>query len=168
MSMPGKPEPKASYRQIEGNEQSRAAIDEVIGEAQKLLSIFDFTLDQRGYGNPARIEKLRHFLLAGRAHRIRIALHEPELLERHEPRLINLLRQFPAAIAIHRTVGQARSATDPFIVADDHSVWHLMHHEQHRAVVALHSPQDASPLRDRFEEIWELTEPAVSSSTLGL
>jgi hypothetical protein len=168
MSMPGKPEPKASYRQIEGNEQSRAAIDEVIGEAQKLLSIFDFTLDQRGYGNPARIEKLRHFLLAGRAHRIRIALHEPELLERHEPRLINLLRQFPAAIAIHRTVGQARNATDPFIVADDHSVWHLMHHEQHRAVVALHSPQDASPLRDRFEEIWELTEPAVSSSTLGL
>ena len=168
MSMPGKPEPKASYRQIEGNEQSRAAIDEVIGEAQKLLSIFDFTLDQRGYGNPARIEKLRHFLLAGRAHRIRIALHEPELLERHEPRLINLLRQFPAAIAIHRTVGQARNATDPFIVADDHSVWHLLHHEQHRAVVALHSPQDASPLRDRFEEIWELTEPAVSSSTLGL
>jgi hypothetical protein len=168
MSMPGTPEPKASYRQIEGNEQSRAAIDEVIGEAQKLLSIFDFTLDQRGYGNPARIEKLRHFLLAGRAHRIRIALHEPELLERHEPRLINLLRQFPAAIAIHRTVGQARNATDPFIVADDHSVWHLLHHEQHRAVVALHSPQDASPLRDRFEEIWELTEPAVSSSTLGL
>jgi len=168
MNMPGKPEPKASYRQIEGNEQSRAAIDEVIGEAQKLLSIFDFTLDQRGYGNPARIEKLRHFLLAGRAHRIRIALHEPELLERHEPRLITLLRQFPAAIAIHRTVGQARNATDPFIVADDHSVWHLLHHEQHRAVVALHSPQDASPLRDRFEEIWELTEPAVSSSTLGL
>lgn len=168
MNMPGKPEPKASYRQIEGNEQSRAAIDEVIAEAQKLLSIFDFTLDQRGYGNPARIEKLRHFLLAGRAHRIRIALHEPELLERHEPRLINLLRQFPAAIAIHRTVGQARIATDPFIVADDHSVWHLLHHEQHRAVVALHSPQDASPLRDRFEEIWELTEPAVSSSTLGL
>jgi len=168
MSMLDKPAPKASYRQIEGNEQSRAAIDEVIGEARKLLSIFDVTLDHRGYGDPARIEKLRHFLLAGRAHRIRIALHEPELLERHEPRLIILLRQFPAAIAIHRTVGQARNATDPFIVADDHSVWHLLHHEQHRAVVALHSPQDASPLRDRFEEIWELTEPAVGSSTLGL
>jgi hypothetical protein len=168
MSTLGKPEPKASYRQIEGNAQSRAAIDEVIGEAQKLLSVFDFTLDQRGYGDPARIEKLRHFLLAGRAHRLRIALHEPEHLERHEPRLINLLRQFPAAIAIHRTVGQARNATDPFIVADDHSVWHMMHHEQPRAIVALHSPPDASPLRDRFEEIWLLSEPAVGSSTLGL
>lgn len=168
MSMLDKPAPRASYRQIEGMAQSRAAIDEVIAEAQKLLSVFDFTLDQRGYGDPARIEKLRHFLLAGRAHRLRIALHEPELLERNEPRLILLLRQFPAAIAIHRTVGQARNASDPFIVADDHSVWHQLHHEQPRAIVALHSPPDASPLRDRFEEIWQLSEPAVGSSTLGL
>ena len=168
MSTLGKPEPQRVYRQVTGLAESKAAIDEVIATAQKSLAIFDYSLGGRGFGDPARIEKLRHFLLAGRAHRIRIALHEPELLERHEPRLINLLRQFPAAIAIHRTVGQARIATDPFIVADDHSVWHLLHHEQHRAVVALHSPQDASPLRDRFEEIWELTEPAVSSSTLGL
>ena len=68
------------------------------------------------FGDPARIEKLRHFLLAGRAHRLRIALHDPDVLERHEPRLLMLLRQLPASIAIHRTVGQARNATDPFVV----------------------------------------------------
>ncbi|MCW5592521.1 MAG: hypothetical protein KIS74_10530 [Burkholderiales bacterium] len=168
MSTVGTPEPKPSYRQIEGIAQSQAAIDEVIGEARKLLSIFDYDLRNRGYGDPARIERLRHFLLAGRAHRLRIALHDPDSLERHEPRLLNLLRQFPAAIAIHRTVGQARNATDPFIVADDHSVWHQMHHDQPRAIVALHSPPDAAPIHDRFEEIWLLSEPAVGSSTLGL
>lgn len=162
------PEPRATYRQITGLVESRAAIDEVIAVAQKTLSIFDYTLDQRGFGDPARIEKLRHFLLAGRAHRLRIALHEPEQLERHEPRLIALLRDLSGSIAIHRTVGQARNATDPFIVADDHSVWHLQHHDLPRAIVALHSPADAAPLRDRFEEIWELSEPAVSSTTLGL
>jgi hypothetical protein len=168
MTTPGTPEPKASYRQIEGLAQSRDAIDEVIGAAQKNLAIFDFSLENRGYGDVARIERLRHFLLAGRAHRLRIALHDPEFLERHEPRLIALLRQIPGSIAIHRTMGQARNASDPFVVADDHSVWHLQHHGQPRAIVALHSPADASPLRDRFEEIWELSEPAVGSSTLGL
>jgi hypothetical protein len=162
------PEPRASYRQITGMAESRAAIDEVIEAAQKSLSIFDYNLGQRGFGDAARIEKLRHFLLAGRAHRLRIALHEPELLERHEPRLIALLRQLPGSIAIHRTVGQARDATDPFVVADDHSVWHLQHNDLSRAIVALHSPQDAAPLRERFEEIWELSEPAIGSSTLGL
>lgn len=168
MSTADNARPEPVYRQISGQAESRTAIDEVIGAAQKSLAIFDFTLELRGFGDPARIEKLRRFLLAGRAHRLRIALHEPDLLERHEPRLIALLRQFPGSIAIHRTVGQARDAADPFVVADDHSAWHLLRHDQPRAIVALHSPPDASPLHDRFEEIWHLTEPAVGSSTLGL
>lgn len=168
MSTADNPPPRADYRQISGLAESRQAIDEVIAAVQTTLSIFDFTLDHRGFGEAVRIEKLRHFLLAGRSHRLRIALHEPGQLERQEPRLIALLRQLPGSIAIHRTVGQARNAMDPFVVADDHSVWHQMHHEQLRAIVALHSPADAAPLRDRFEEIWQLSEPAVGASTLGL
>jgi hypothetical protein len=168
MTTPESKEPKAVYRQISGVEESKAAIDEVIATAQRTLSIFDYDLDHRGFSDPLRIEKLRAFLLRGRAHRLQIVLHEPEHAERHEPRLMALLRQFPAAIAIHRTVGQARNATDPFVLADDHSVWHQLHHDQARAIVALHSPADAAPLRGRFEELWELSEAAISSSTLGL
>jgi hypothetical protein len=168
MSTPANPEPKANYRQVEGLADSRAAIDEVIAAATKSLAIFDFDLDQRGFGDPARIERLREFLFAGRSHTLRIALHDPERLERHEPRLIALLRQMPHAISVHRTVGEARKAADPFVLADDHSVWHLMQQGQPRAVVALHSPPDAAPLKDRFEEIWELSEPAISATTVGL
>lgn len=168
MTTLGQPEPQATYRRLTALAESKEAIDEVIAAAQKMLSIFDYSLAQRGYESPARIEKLRRFLLAGRAHRLRIALHEPDSLERDQPRLIALLRQLPASIEIHRTVGQARSATDPFMVADDHSVWHLQHHDRSLATVALHSPADASPLRDRFEEIWELSESAISASTTGL
>ena len=51
--------------------------------------------------------------------------------------VIALLRQIPASISIHRTMGQARDASDPFVVADDHSVWHLQHHGQPRAIVAV-------------------------------
>ena len=72
------------------------------------------------------------------------------------------------SIEIHRTIAQARDAADPFVVADDHSVWHQMHHEQPRAIVALHAPADATPIMQRFDEIWELSEPAVSATTLGL
>jgi len=169
MSTPDTQEPpKPVYRVINGIEESKAAIDEVIAAAQRTISIFDYTLDNRGFGSPARIEVLRRFLLAGRAHRLRIALHEPEVLERREARLMLLLREFPTAIAIHRTLGQAREAADPFVLADDHSAWHQPHHDHPRAIVALHSPQDAAPLRGRFEEIWELSEQAVSAVTLGL
>lgn len=156
------------YRLISGTAESLEAIDAVVDSAERTLRIFDVTLSNRGFNTPARAERLRQFLVAGRAHRILIALHDTELLERENPRLLGLLRQFPMSIEIHRTLAQARNARDPFVVADDHSMWHQLHFEQPRAVVAIHSPADALPIAQRFDEIWELSEPAVSATTLGL
>lgn len=160
--------PKPSYRPIFGAADSLAAIDEVIAAAQRTIRIFDFTLSNRGFNSPARTERLRAFLVAGRTHRLLIALHDTDPLARECPRLLTLLRQFPMSIEIHRTLAQARNAMDPFVVADDHSVWHQLHYEQPRAIVAVHSPADAMPIAQRFDEIWELSEPAVSATTLGL
>ena len=160
--------PKPSYRPISGIAESLAAIEEVIANAQQAIRVFDVSLSNRGFNSPAVAEKLRHFFVAGRAHRLYIALHNTELLDRECPRLLALLRQFPMSIEIHRTVAQARNAQDPFVIADDHSVWHQQHHEQPRAIVALHSPPDAVPILQRFDEIWQLSEPAVSATTLGL
>ncbi len=168
MTDPEQKKQEPSYRQISGSVESMAAIDEVIAAAKTTLRLFDYTLANRGFNSPARADALRHFLVTGRAHRLLIALHEPEHLQRECPRLTMLLRQFPMSIEIHRTLAQARNASDPFIVADDHSVWHQLHHDQPRAIVALHSPADASPIAQRFDEIWELSEPAVSATTLGL
>lgn len=157
-----------SYRLISGNAESLAAIDEVIAAADRAIKIFDISLSRRGFNGPARIEALRDFLVRGRTHRLLIALHDTEGLERECPRLLALLRQFPMSIEIHRTLGQAQEARDPFVVADDHSVWHQLHYEQPRALVAVRSPADATPIAQRFDEIWELSEPAVSATTLGL
>ena len=160
--------PEPGYRPISGSAESLAAIEEVIGVAQRTIRVFDIALANRGFNTPARVERLRQFFVAGRAHRLLIALHDTDGLEREAPRLLTLLRQFPMSIEIHRTLGQARTAMDPFVVADDHSAWHQQHFEQPRAIVAIHSPADATPLAQRFEEIWELSEPAVSATTLGL
>jgi len=160
--------PEHPYRVLTSQAESIAAIDEVIAAAQRTIRIFDYTLANRGFNSPERAERLREFLVAGRAHRLYIALHEPEHLHRECPRLINLQRQFPMSIEIHRTLAQAREAADPFVTADDHSVWHQLHFSQARAVVAVHSPADAMPIMQRFEEIWELSEPAISATTTGL
>ena len=160
--------PEREHRTLTGIKDASEAIDQVIGVATRELAIFDDRLENRGYESPARIELMRRLLLAGRMHRIRIAMHEPEVLTRTQPRLLALLRQFPSAIEIHRTVGEACNAHDPFLIADDHSAWHKLHQDHPRSVVALHSPPDVHGLVHRFGEIWELTEPAVSATTLGL
>jgi len=160
--------PKPSYRPLASITESLAAIEEVVGHAQRAIRVFDVSLSNRGFNSPGLTEKLRQFLVAGRAHRIYIALHNTDLLERESPRLLQLLRQFPMSIEIHRTLAQARNANDPCVIADDHSVWHQHHHEQPRSILALHSPADAMPILQRFDEIWEQSEPAVSATTLGL
>lgn len=156
--------PAKSYRLITSFGDSRIAIDEVIATARSTLSVFDPTLERLGFGDPQRMARIRAFLLAGRAHRLRIVLHDPTYVERYGARLLALLRELPAAIAIHRTTGEALKAMDPFVLADDHSVWHQFHVEQPRASVALHSPDDAKPMVDRFQSIWELSEQAISSA----
>lgn len=160
--------PKAVYRPLASIAESQAAIDEVIASAERTLRMFDVSLTNRGFNAPARIERVRNFLVAGRAHRLLVALHDTDGLERDCPRLLMLLRQFPMSIEIHRTIGEAQKATDPFLVADDQSVWHQMHHDLPRAVVALHSPSDAMPLMQRFDEIWELSEACALGRVLGL
>jgi hypothetical protein len=123
-----KPEP--SYRQISGLAESQGRDRRGDRGRDHDVAIFDFTLGSRGFNSPARADALRQFVVRGRAHRILIALHEPETLERECPRLLALLRQFPMSIEIHRTLAQARNAADPFIVADDHSMWHQLHYTQ--------------------------------------
>ena len=159
---------KPSYRAISGIGESLAAIAEVIASAQSTIRVFDISLSNRGFNSPALTETLRRFFVAGRTHRLLIALHSTDLLERESPRLLNLLRQYPMSIEIHRTLAQARNAMDPFVVADDRGVWHQLHASQPRAIVALDSPSDAMPIAQRFDEIWELSEPAVSAQQLGL
>jgi len=157
-----------SYRRVDGIAESAAAIDEVIAQAKITLRVFDITLANRGFNSAARHEALRHFLLGGRHHHLRIVLHDTDTFERDASRIMVLMKQFPTQVEVHRTLAPARHAEDPMVIADDHSVWHRLHFEQPRAVVALHSPADATPLLQRFEEIWDHSELAISPTVLGL
>jgi hypothetical protein len=156
------------YRMLTGNVDAVSAIDEVVGKARRNLRVFDNALKDRGFNSPARFATLSDFLRRDRANQLLIALHETDGLELDCPRLLVLLRQFPDSIKINRTVGVAQQANDPFILADQAHFWHKLHYEHPRSILSLNSPADAKPLLDRFDEIWESTEHAVSPSPAGL
>lgn len=163
--------PAPVYRLMASNAEAVAAQESVIVAAQRELRVFDInprTLHDRGFGNPARIEVLRKLLLASRGHRMRIALHDATAIEGELPRLMDLLTRFSGQIQIHRTLGQAAEARDPMIIADDEHFWRRLHIDQPRSVLTLNNAPDTRPFLERFEEIWEKSELAVSGSTLGL
>lgn len=119
-----------------------------------------------GFRGPLRIEKLRNFLCCGRAPPA-IACTTREHAERHEPRPVTLL-QFPGAVAIHRTLGAGAQRNRP--LRDRRRPQRLAPAAPRpaaRAAARLHSPPDCGAAPGKVRD-WELSEPAISSTTLGL
>ena len=155
------------HRKLEGNAAHEDALDILFARPGRQLRIFDRQLGA-GYNSAQRHDLLRHFLLASRSNRIQIVLHDASNLERDCPRLINLLRQFSYAVAIHETEPQAKGVYDPFAVLDERDYVHRFHYDDARGLLALDDPHEARGLVQRFGEIWEASSPAVSGTTLGL
>jgi hypothetical protein len=163
--------PEKVYRLLDGNVEAVAAIEQVVTTAKRELRVFDAnsrSLHDRGFGSPDRIESLRRLLLANRGHTVHIVLHDVAGIERELPRLINLLGQFSGQVHIHRTLERAAEARDPMIIADDAHFWRRPHIDHPRSVLTLYDAPGTRPFIERFEEIWEKSELAVSGSTLGL
>jgi hypothetical protein len=160
--------PPPEYRVLEGHNDAIAAIDAVIATAKRSIAVFDVTLQHRGFNSPKRYDALKTFLGRSRDTRLRIVLHDESRVVADSPRLINLLREHPMSVAIHRTSESARHVADPLVIADGTSFWHHLHYEHPRSVLQLYDPAETAAWLGRFEEIWESSAPAITPTTLGL
>jgi hypothetical protein len=159
------PEPR--HTPILGNGDYESAIDTVLAKAVRGIRIFDHCLG-REYNSPRRYDLLRSYLMANRSNRLMIVVHETQSLDRNCPRILNLLKLHGHAISIHETHANAKSVYDPFVIVDDRAFVHRFHFDEMRGLMALDDPIGTHSLRERYDEIWEASSPAVSATTLGL
>jgi hypothetical protein len=144
-----------------------AALERLFGMALGRIRLFDRQLS-RHHDAPTRIATLRAFLLADRSNRLAIVVHDAERVRMECPRLVSLQRQFSHAIAIHRTQSLARGVYDPFCVIDGSHYARRFHFDTPRGTLVLNDADGAGELIQRFEEIWQASQPAVTGTTLGL
>ena len=159
------------YRLMDNKADAIAAVAEVIACATFEICIFDTTpaaMRDREFGRPARIDQLRQLLVANRQNRLRIVLQDTLAIESELPRLVSLQLLLPSQINIHRTTGAAREARDVMIIADDAHFWRKPQFDHPRSILTLREPIAAQAFIDRFAEIWENSEPAVSGGVAGL
>ena len=142
--------------------------DTLLELAQLELRIFDRDLSETRLDAPVRIEAMRRFLARSRLNRIHIALHDVEHVKRFCPRIIALLGAFADSMSIRRTEGEASRAQDCFMLADRVHVVRRPVALQGRGVLILNDRHEGQAMRDRFDEIWESSEPGVSANTTGL
>ena len=155
------------HTRLEGSTDFEAALDTLIARATRRLRVFDRALGHR-FDSAQRHELLRNFLLANRANRLQIVLHDVDNVVRDCPRLVSLMRSRSEAISIHQTLPDAYGVYDPFAVADERDFVHRFHYEDTRSVLALDDPHGARQFVERFEEILAASCPAAAATTLGL
>ena len=159
--------PNAEYRRFEGLREYEALIDSLIPQTQRAIRVFDRTLS-RAWNASHRYEALRQFLLANRVNRLYIVVHDAEPIERECPRVVDLVRQFSAAVRIHATLSPAKHVYDPFVVFDSTHYVHRFHFRYLRAAHGANDLIGAQQLLDRYTEIWDASAHAVSAGTSGL
>jgi len=140
----------------------------LLGLVRRELRIFDPDLSELDINSAERVETLARFLRAGPDRRIFIALHGVDYVRTRCPRLITLLGIHASSLLIYQTIGDAAKVQDCFVLADgDHLVRRPVT-VQPRGVLVIGDPKECQPMRERFDEIWESSIPAVSANTTGL
>jgi hypothetical protein len=156
------------YIRFDSDAEYQAAIDRLLGLDGRELRVFDPDLASLKLNSPARIEKLRGFLAAGRTRRIQIVVHDPAHVTRFCPRVMNLLALYNHAIQINRTGEEIRELQDSFMVLDKNHYVRRPVARFFRGAAGINDETEALVMRSRFQEIWNASAPAVSSTTTGL
>ena len=155
-------------KMLSGEDAYAAAIDAVIGRAQRTLHIFDADLVHGDYGAVGRCAALGDFLSSGHSNRLDMVLHRTDFLVSRCPRLMQLFRIHGHAFSIRQTFEHARAAADALIIADGLHYVHRFHQDAPRFLLAFGDPEGARQMEVRFRQLFEASFPAVSATTLGL
>jgi hypothetical protein len=164
---PVSPKRMPGERPFEGRIAYEQALDELIANAAHTVRIFDRNIGH-GFNSPQRYELLRRLLLARRANRVCLVLHETANIVRDCPRLITLLRQFSHGVSIRQTLPEARGVYDSFAVADDTRFVRRFHYDGRHGIATVGDIAATSLLLKRYEEIWQASAPALAATTIGL
>lgn len=156
------------YFRFDTEADFQVAVDKLFRQPGRELRVFDSNLSVLKLNSPARIEQLREFLAANRANRAYMVVHDTDHVTRHCPRLMNLLSRYNHAMQINRTSDEIRELQDSFMVLDRNHYIRRPVARFFRGAAGLNDESEALVMRSRFQEIWNASYPAVSSTTPGL
>ncbi|MFZ2628493.1 MAG: hypothetical protein WAX67_06380 [Rugosibacter sp.] len=159
---------ESTYKLLTGEGGYRQAIDTVLELAVSEIAIFDYDLAALRLEEPPRTAKLANFLQKDAASRLRIVVHEPHLLNSRMPRFMQLATRHSSAIQVRQRPDNLRHLADSHVLADIRHGVRRFHIDHARCALMLDDPAAIQPWRQRFEELWDLSQPCLKINTTGL
>lgn len=157
-----------AYTLLTSEAEYRQACDTILARAQHELLIFDRDLAAMQLDKKARLDLLTGFLQGDALRRVRIVLHDPGHLEREAPRLLELIARFSHLIEARQSPDNLRHLADTHLLADGCHGVRRFHVDQPRSAIIVDDRAYIHPWQQRFEELWELSQPCLRLNTTGL
>jgi hypothetical protein len=159
---------EATYERFDTSAGFHGAVERLLGQPGRELRIFDPDAASLRLNDPARLGALEAFLSASRTRRIYMVVHQTDHILRQCPRFLGLLARFSHAVQVNRTHEHIRELQDAFLVLDSQHYVRRPVAAFYRGAAGFGDDVEALAMRQRFMEIWEASDPGVSSTTAGL
>jgi hypothetical protein len=159
--------PHANYERFESTRQYESMLDELVPQTQRVIRVFDKTLSA-AWNASARCAAVSAFLRADPLNRLYIVVHDAGAIERLSPRFATLVQRYGHLVKVRQTPRAARHLYDAFVIFDASHYLHRVHHDHMRYARGLNELDGTQQLLDRFNELWEVSTPALASGVVGL
>lgn len=158
----------SSYSQLTGEMEYRQAIDTVLLKAERELALFDYDLAALRLEEPTRIAMLTDFLQRSPNAILRIVVHDAQPMNTRMPRFMRLATLHSTRVQARGSPDNLRHLADSHLLADTVHGVRRFHRDHMRCALLLDNPTEIQPWQQRFESLWELSQPCLSINTTGL
>lgn len=149
-------------------EEFRAAVVQVLGVAQRTLSIFTHDLEPQVYDHDEFLEPLKKFILARQFARVRVAIVEPERVVLSASRFVAMGRRLNSYIEFRRLGPEHRNNPEAFFIADDHALVYRARAEDWNGMSDTYEPAVARLYLTKFDSLWNTCEHEPESRQLQI
>ena len=144
-------------RVLADRDEVRAAVAELIGHAERGLSILTQDLEPEIYDHDIFLEKLKKFILARSFARVRVLIIHPERTMKLGNQFVTMGRRLNSYIEIRHAKPEYRDCRDAFCLADDRAVVYRPDAKNWDGMLAL-DQELAQTYLERFDQLWQACE----------
>jgi hypothetical protein len=139
-------------------EEVRAAIVEIVGLANRGLSILTHDLEPQIYDHDDFLETLKRFILARSFARVRVLIMDPNRVIKTGSRFVTMGRRLNSYIEFRNVKPEYRTHPEAFCIADEHALVYRARADSWQGMSDTYEPAVARLYLTSFDTIWHACE----------
>src|SRR5262245_57442470 len=139
-------------------EDVRAGVVEIVGLANRGLSILTHDLEPQIYDHDDFLETLKRFILARSFARVRVLIMDPNRVIKTGSRFVTMGRRLNSYIEFRNVKPEYRTHPEAFCIADEHALVYRARADNWQGMSDTYEPAVARLYLSSFDTIWNACE----------